>query len=117
MQAQEDLRTAEANLQIKKYYAAAFFSQQASEKALKAVAVAMMKEKVRTHNLVELSEIVKLPQAYFKDIADLNADYTIARYPDAANGVPYKQYTLQIAERKTKCSKKIVSWAEKWLQK
>ncbi len=117
LQAKEDLSTAEANLQIGKYYAAAFFSQQAAEKALKAVAVAVLKQSIRSHSLVDLAGQVKLPETLYPNVAELNADYTVARYPDAASGLPYKQYTLGIASRKIKSAKQVLEWAEKCLGK
>ncbi|HLD75480.1 MAG TPA: HEPN domain-containing protein [Candidatus Norongarragalinales archaeon] len=43
-QAAEDLDSAAANLQIRKYYVCAFFCQQAVEKALKALAIEKIRE-------------------------------------------------------------------------
>jgi HEPN domain-containing protein len=59
-QAVEDLKSAEGNLRIERYYVVAFLCQQAVEKALKAL------EKRRespgsTHSLVFLGKKLKLP--------------------------------------------------------
>ena len=38
------------------------------------------------------------------------ADYTTARYPDAANGVPYEVYDLVTAEAKVRAAEEAVAW-------
>ncbi|ACS34619.1 Nucleotide-binding protein, containing HEPN domain [Thermococcus gammatolerans EJ3] len=43
-QALEDLKTAEALIDVKRYYASVFFSQQAAEKALKALYIEVKRE-------------------------------------------------------------------------
>lgn len=42
----------------------------------------------------------------------LNPDYTVARYPDAANGVPYQLYDEATAREKVKAAQKIARWVE-----
>ena len=57
-QALRDLRTAENSLNSGDYYACAFWSQQAVEKALKALLISRGKV-VRGHDLVELGYIIR----------------------------------------------------------
>jgi HEPN domain-containing protein len=42
----------------------------------------------RTPSLTELADGLGVPGALRASFAYLNPDYTTARYPDAANGVP-----------------------------
>ncbi|HDD71587.1 MAG TPA: HEPN domain-containing protein, partial [Candidatus Aenigmarchaeota archaeon] len=54
-QALEDLDSAKKNLKIKKYYLVAFLSQQAAEKALKALFIELKRRlQPKTHNLIRL---------------------------------------------------------------
>ena len=55
-QAEMDFETAKGNVEIKKYYATAFFCQQTAEKALKAMALEKLREPARSHNLLELAK-------------------------------------------------------------
>lgn len=41
---------------------------------------------------------------------NLNADYTTARYPDAANGVPYEVYDRETAEAKVRAAEETMAW-------
>ena len=41
----------------------------------------------------------------------LNPDYTVSRYPDAANGVPFEIYDADIARAKISAAREIIRWA------
>lgn len=110
-QAREDFETAKANFQIKKYYACAFFCQQAAEKSLKAVSVEKLKNQPKTRSLIELKDLVKADPVA-DELRELNPDYTVSRYPDAANGVPAKTYDAKKAERKLEAAEKILRWVD-----
>ncbi len=99
LQALEDARTAEALLEAGRYYASVFFSQQAAEKALKAVYMHVKAElPPRTHNLLELLESLGVDDEELLDAAmDLTPEYVVTRYPDAANGVPATLYNRNMA--------------------
>src|SRR3989304_4161626 len=92
-QAEADLDTAHLNQDHGKFYAAAFFAQQAAEKALKAAHLHGRREPVFTHNLRRIAEALGAPEAVIEDAAELTPEYTASRYPDAANGVPAEPYT------------------------
>jgi HEPN domain-containing protein len=116
LQAEMDLETAEANIGIKKYFAAAFFSQQAAEKALKALSLEKFREPLKSHNLLELAKKARVPHEVMRGLMELNADFIITRYPDAANGLPYELYDRQKAEQKTAYARVVLSWAKKQMQ-
>jgi HEPN domain-containing protein len=46
----------------------------------------------------------------------LNPDYTVARHPDAANGVPYELYDKATANAKVKAAEEVARWVESLIQ-
>src|SRR5216684_3463808 len=92
-QADRDFENARKNVSIQAYEVAAFLAEQAVEKYLKAVWVILKKEPApHTHALTELGDGLGVPADLRRHLADLTPDYTITRYPDAANAVPYELY-------------------------
>ncbi len=89
-----DLEDAEIALKLKRWFRAAFFAQQAAEKALKALYfVILRREPPKLHTVTELyAELreggFRLPPELERSIYILNKYYTVTRYPDAANGLP-----------------------------
>ena len=65
-----------------------------------------------THYLRELGEGLKIPRRLLSHLLFLNPDYTVARYPDAANGVPYELYDEPTARAKVKAAAEVARWAE-----
>ena len=119
-QALRDLRTAENSLNSGDYYACAFWSQQAVEKALKALLISRGKV-VRGHDLVELGYIIRDElrmdvSRIMDNLRELTTHYTTARYPDAANGVPYEIYTEGMARRILERAREVVEWVRQNLQ-
>ena len=92
--AYEDLEDAKIALERKRWFRAAFFSQQAVEKALKALFFIVRREEPpKIHTVTELYLMLKeagfsLPKDLEEKIYVLNKYYTVTRYPDAANGLP-----------------------------
>lgn len=110
-QAERDLENARKNIGIEAYDLASFVAQQAVEKFLKAAwMVAEGRESPRTHSLVELGDPLGVPSGLRKHLVYLNADYTTARYPDAANGVPYEIYDRETAESKVAAAEELFQW-------
>lgn len=110
-QAKEDLDSAEKNIIIKKYYLTAFMAQQACEKGLKAYL--MLKDKKKnftTHSLVELGKQAKIPRETLERLRNLAPQYTIARYPDVTETIPYENYSLEISTRLLNDAKEIFKW-------
>ncbi|WP_338598223.1 HEPN domain-containing protein [Sulfolobus tengchongensis] len=119
-QAIEDLNTAKDIINAGHYYASAFWSQQAAEKALKAFLIEKGKI-VRTHDLNEIVEIIKQElgvsvDEIFEDANKLTVHYTISRYPDAANGVPARIYTRSDAEELLVRAQRVIEWVKRNLQ-
>lgn len=110
-QAERDLLNAGKNVGIDAYELAAFVAQQAVEKYLKAVwMVVKLEVAPHTHSLTELGDALGVPKELRRHLVDLNADYTTARYPDAANGVPYEIYDRETAERKVRAAEEVFGW-------
>ncbi|MFH1751504.1 MAG: HEPN domain-containing protein [archaeon] len=116
-QAEYDLDVAQANLEIKKYYVAAFYSQQCAEKALKALGMVKLRENFSGHNLVKLAKTLKLPSDILSALIDLNPDFIVSRYPDAANGIPAQMYDLKKSKRKVLFAEKVFKWVQSRIEK
>lgn len=107
----EDLETARANLAAHRFYAAAFFSHQAVEKGLKAVWIEKRRELApKSHNLPDLAAGVRLPQTFETAILRLNPLYVSTRYPDAANGIPARNFNEELASQILAEAEEIVAW-------
>lgn len=110
-QAERDLENARKNVDIEAFEVAAFLAEQAVEKFLKAAwTVAKRDDAPRTHSLTELGDGLGAPAGLRRHLVSLNADYTTARYPDAANGVPYEVYDRETAEAKVAGAEEILKW-------
>lgn len=110
-QAERDLENARKNVGIEAYELASFMSQQSVEKFLKAAWMETRGEAPpRTHSLVELGDPLGVPEELRKHLVYLNADYTTARYPDAANGIPYEIYDRETAESKVDAAEALFEW-------
>ena len=86
LQARRDLENARKNIRIEAFEVTAFLSHQAVEKYLKGAWI--HKKRVRppaTHYLRELGEGLRIPKRLLAHLNYLNPDYTVSRYPDAAN--------------------------------
>ena len=118
LQALEDLETAKVMLETRRYYASAFFSHQAAEKALKAIFIHLKREiSPNTHNLLELLEHLNIDDEEVVDAAmELNPEYVVSRYPDAANGIPAQMYNERIAKERYKKALRIVEYCRERLE-
>ena len=119
-QSLEDLDTAKVLLNNNKYYASTFYSYQAAEKALEALLLYFGKD-VKTHNLSRMLDIIKEEvnlnvEEIRKEALKLNPNYTISRYPDVANSLPYLLYDKNDAEEYLKMIEKIINWIKKFIE-
>lgn len=73
--ARKDLETAKANINIEQFYASAFFSHQATEKALKALYLSKKGEIWKIHDLVTLAEELGAPNDVIESCDSLNPHY------------------------------------------
>lgn len=109
--AENDLEIAEILLKNEKHKAAAFHSQQASEKALKALLIQRKSQFPRIHDLVKLSRMLKAPHDIIEFCARIDPAYTSARYPDVAS-----DFDIEEVREILDYSKKVVEWTKKALQ-
>lgn len=110
-QAERDLENARKNVGVEAYELAAFVCHQAVEKHLKAAWMLLKNEPApRTHSLTELADGLRVPADLRRHFGYLNPDYTTARYPDAANGVPYEVYDRPTAEAKVQAAEGAFQW-------
>ena len=65
--------------------------------------------------MTELAEKLNAPEDIYEAAAELSPDYTITRYPDAANAVPAKLYTRKSAGIHLKCGEEVIEWVRKEL--
>jgi HEPN domain-containing protein len=86
-------------------------AQQAVEKYLKGAWVVTRKEPaLHAHAPTELGDGLDVPAELRRHLADLTSDYTVSRYPDAANAVPYELYDLSTAQAKVQNAEAVITW-------
>ncbi len=115
--AEDDLEDARILLEAGRYAGAAFHAHQAVEKALKAAIIALRGEvPPRIHNLLRLAEILGVDdEKILEALRRLNPHYRVARYPDAANGVPMEVYSRPIASELLELARSVVDWVRERL--
>ncbi len=106
-QALHDLEMAEKNITIEGYDITAFLSHQAVEKLLKVLFILQGEKIPRIHYIDELARMLNLSEEVISYIYELTADYTISRYPDVTESVPYEQYDQKIASQKVESARKV----------
>lgn len=113
----EDLKAAELNLGSRLFYVCAFLSQQAAEKALKALYIEVKREpQPRTHDLTELGTSLQVPVDIMDILIELNPVFVVSRYPDAANGIPARMYNERLASSHLDQARRVIEWARERLQ-
>jgi HEPN domain-containing protein len=121
-QALADLKTARDCLRDGNYYASAFFSQQAAEKALKGFLYSKGYRALLTHSVTDLldeASKIELSFGAFMDYGrELDRHYIGSRYPNLyPSGPAYKYYTRGIAERCLSYAESILREVEKFLRR
>jgi HEPN domain-containing protein len=108
-QAENDLLWAGDTLKAEKFAQACFVAQQASEKALKALAYLRGFDQVRSHSLLEIAQSLELPGNIIEAGKKLDLYYISTRYPDAfPSGAPYEYFTKDQAEEALSLAKEII---------
>ena len=111
-QAEADYKKAGV-LQDSKYFdGVAFYTHQASEKAMKGLYLLVNNESAKSHSLVFLANELGVPRELMSGIRELNPEYLISRYPDIANGIPADNYDEEIGNRYLTTAKKVISWVK-----
>ena len=106
-QALHDLDMAEKNIAIEGYDIAAFLSHQAVEKLLKALFILQGKKPPRIHYIDELARELNISDEILTYINEISVDYTISRYPDVSETIPYELYDHLIAHQKVESAQKV----------
>lgn len=111
-QAKEDFDVARTNIGIKKYFVSAFLSQQAAEKALKALCMYKFRTFIRTHDLTKLCEKLCSPTEVTRAAKRFTPEYVVTRYVNAANSMPADIYDEEIANNQLNNANIILKWVE-----
>lgn len=112
-QANKDFEVAKKNFEIEEYYSAAFWSQQAVEKGLKALILHKKKEKALGHSLVYLGRDAGIPSNIVPKLKKLSPQYFLARYPDASEEVPYDLYDKVTSKEFLDIAQEVLAWINK----
>lgn len=106
-QAYKDMEYARMNFEMKAYYVSAFLSQQAAEKALKALLISTHDRFPRVHDLTKLARDADAPAEIIETCASLNPAYTATRYPDVSRDIEEEEaYDL------LEFAKEVIEWVE-----
>jgi HEPN domain-containing protein len=115
-QARHDRDTAQVLLDSDRLDAATFYVQQAVEKALKAVYIALRQERhAATHSLTALGREVGVPPKYRGFLRRLTPEYFLSRYPDASGDVPFRLYEREEVAESVALAGEVLEWAEQQL--
>ncbi|MDA1191653.1 MAG: HEPN domain-containing protein [Candidatus Poribacteria bacterium] len=106
-QANYDLTMAERNIEIEGYAVSAFLAHQAVEKLLKGILIVRGLPVPRTHQIEVLVSELDLKRSFKERIVELSEDYTQTRYPDAAVGFSFDEYTEEVAREKIALAKEV----------
>ena len=107
--AKKDFDTAKLLLKNKKHEESAFFSQQAAEKALKALSLERYERIRKIHDIVELGKDVKLPEYLLDNAKELTMAYVYSRYPDVQESGNLEGIAIKFL----KYVKEILKWVER----
>jgi HEPN domain-containing protein len=121
-QADADFKTAKDCASSENHYAAAFFSQQAAEKALKGFLYSKGFRALLTHSVLELlAECEKFHEnlsAFRENSRELDRHYIGSRYPNFyPGGAPYTYYSKEIAQRCLNYAELILNEVKKYIKK
>jgi len=109
--AKKDLETADYNLKGNMLDAAAFFAQQAAEKALKSLQIKKLGKFEKVHDLVLLAKSIDAPGKIIKLSEMIAPFYTITRYPDVEISYDKKKVSSII-----EASEEVVKWVKEELK-
>ncbi|HEV8594901.1 MAG TPA: HEPN domain-containing protein [Thermoplasmata archaeon] len=116
-QARRDLALASMNHALRNYDAAVFFSEQAAQKALKALLLHKTgAPPPRIHNLRELGRLAGVDAETLRFLVELTPHYILTRYPDAAGQVTNKLYDGRMSSRFLKKTERLMEWVRKRLR-
>ena len=109
--AESDLRKAKDNFKLKNYDLSSFLSQQAVEKALKALQIKKEREFSKTHDLLFLAKKLQISPDLIEKCDKLNPVYIETRYPDA-NG-KFETYSERESKEDIEIAEEVLLWIRK----
>ncbi len=113
-QGMADFKTANDCLEDGNYYASAFFCQQTIEKCLKGLYIVRKRDTPpKTHNLLELSLKLNIPEEFLSVVRELTPEFIITRYPDAIGGIPADLYDKEKSRRILEITREFFEWMMK----
>jgi len=104
-QAQKDIEAAKYNLEGRHINVAAFLSQQAAEKALKAFQIEKTSTFDKTHDLYFLAKKLNIPNNLKEYCEELSEYYLQTRYPDIEGKLTYEDINKTLTK-----SREIIKW-------
>ncbi|MEK6924072.1 MAG: HEPN domain-containing protein [Candidatus Micrarchaeota archaeon] len=115
-EAEADLVAAVAVAEKGVYARACFHCQQAVEKALKALLIHKKNSFPKTHSLIELAEKAGVLDKLKESVKDIDSDYVIARYGDAAGRPPLEIYDAQEFEKRLADARNALGMICAWMK-
>ena len=113
-QSEADFSGARYNFDGGKFYIAAFWCQQAVEKALKALFLYEKKGEVpQSHSLIYLATNTSMPEKFFSFLKELTPKFIDTRYPDASVDLPKNIYDEENTKRILEKSEEVLEWVKK----
>ena len=106
-QAEHDIEVAEYNLKGNMLDAAAFYSQQAAEKALKSLYISKFNELWKVHDLVRIAKRIQAPTNIIELCAKITPAYTSTRDPDVG-----MVYDREDVEETLVSAKEVLEWVK-----
>ncbi len=113
-EAKDDLSAAESLGQAVLYAQACFHCQQAAEKSLKALLLKSKGAIPKSHSLRLLAIEAGVLDQLLDELASLEGDYSISRYPDLYGKTPRNLYNRELFLSRLACAKKVFNAVEKW---
>lgn len=112
-ESRDDLEAAETLLKDGRYSKACFLSQQAAEKAVKALIIHRLKIFETIHSVAELLRKINAPEEMIQLGVELDRHYIPSRYPNAwPSGAPSKMYRKADAESALNTAKKVLEYVK-----
>ncbi|MBN2151591.1 MAG: HEPN domain-containing protein [Candidatus Lokiarchaeota archaeon] len=111
-QAEADYKKADVLQKAEYFDGVAFYSHQASEKAMKGLYLLIKNESAKSHSLIYLANELGIPRELMTGIRELNPEYMISRYPDIANGIPAENYDEVIGEHYLTTARRVILWVK-----
>ncbi|RLG69686.1 MAG: DNA-binding protein [Candidatus Iainarchaeum archaeon] len=115
MRSEMDLRSAQVLLKEGLFADSAFHSQQAAEKALKAVYLKKFRKPFLGHSIVFMVKELKADKKIIDAAKELSLHYVAARYPDFDEDF-FSIYDEDTAKRLLNLARVVVRWAKKELK-